>query len=246
MKVMVLTDNDFIYNSFKELIKHEKFCNIEFDFFFSWTNTEFSQKYIGNDFKSVNLKQMVDVILDKYQLVLSLHCKQLFPKKLVNGVRCINVHPGFNPFNRGWYPQVFSIINKLPAGVTIHEMDELLDHGPIIVQKMVEIQSWETSYDVYSKIQNIEIELLSAHLRDILDNNYDTKKPVSKGNINLKKDFNVLCELDLEKTMTLKEAIDYLRAMTFAGYKNAYFYDEKGNKVYVEINLELFETIKKT
>jgi len=35
MKVMVLTDNDFIYNSFKELIKHEKFCDIEFDFFFS-------------------------------------------------------------------------------------------------------------------------------------------------------------------------------------------------------------------
>lgn len=198
------------------------------------TNAEFSQKYVGSDFKSVNLKQMVDVILDKYQLVLSLHRKQLFPKKLVNGVRCINVHPGFNPFNRGWYPQVFSIINKLPAGVTIHEMDELLDHGPIIVQKMVELQSWETSYDVYSKIQNIEIELLSAHLRDILDNNYDTKKPVSEGNINLKKDFNVLCELDLEKTMRLKEAIDYLRAMTFVGYKNAYFYDEKGNKVYVK------------
>jgi len=69
--------------------------------------------------------------------------------------------------------------------------------------------------------------------------------PFLEGNINLKKDFNVLCELDLEKTMTLKEAIDYLRAMTFTGYKNAYFYGEKGNKLYVEINLELFETIKK-
>ena len=63
--------------------------------------------------------------------------------------------------------------------------------------------------------------------------------PFSEGNINLKKDFNALCAIDLEKTMTLKEAIDYLRAMTFTGYKNAFFYDERGNKVYVEINLEL-------
>ena len=46
------------------------------------------------------------------------------------------------------FQQVFSILNKLPVGVTIHEMDEQLDHGIIIVQKEINIFSWETSCDV--------------------------------------------------------------------------------------------------
>jgi methionyl-tRNA formyltransferase len=66
-------------------------------------------------------------IIEKYQLVFSLHCKQIFPSELISNVKCINVHPGYNPLNRGWYPQVFSIIYDLPIGATIHEIDEVVD-----------------------------------------------------------------------------------------------------------------------
>ena len=36
----------------------------------------------------------------------------------------------------------------------------------------------------------------------------------------------------------MKEAINYLRAMTHPPYKNSYFIDEDGNKIFVSIELE--------
>ena len=36
----------------------------------------------------------------------------------------------------------------------------------------------------------------------------------------------------------LAEAIDLLRATTFNGYRNAYFYDRDHNKIYIEVHLE--------
>ena len=56
--------------------------------------------------------------------------------------------------------------------------------------------------------------------------------------MNLEKDFKTLCRLEPDQKLTWQEAIDFLRAMTFQGYRNAYFYDKEGNKVFVEIRLE--------
>lgn len=239
MKVMVITDNEFLYKNFKDVVSQDEYSNITFDYFFSECNESLKKKYTKSDFKPINIKCCIDKLISNYQLILSLHCKQLFPKDLVEKVRCVNVHPGFNPYNRGWFPQIFSIINKLPVGVTIHEMDEKLDHGMIVVQEEVNVFSWETSYEVYQKIQKLEIELLRTNLSTILDNSYKATPPLSEGNVNLKKDFDDLCRMDLDKIITFREAIDFFRAMSFADFKNAYFFDESGRKVFVTINLEL-------
>lgn len=239
MKILVITDNIYIYNNFKKIIKDSMYELFNFEFRFSDVNNKNSDlTKIDSNFKAIKLSTEFMDVIDNYQLVFSLHCKQLFPSELVNNVRCINVHPGLNPFNRGWFPQVFSIINKLPIGVTIHEMDEELDHGPIIVQKELEIKAWETSYDVYKRIQELEIELLRENLLKIINNDYKAVHPDSEGNVNLKKDFNELCEIDLDKKVSYRVAIDFFRSISFKGYKNAYFYDEEGNKIFVEIELE--------
>lgn len=76
-------------------------------------------------------------------------------------------------------------------------------------------------------------------MENILSNKYKTILPAEEGNINLKKDFNALCEVDLDKPVTMGEAIDYLRAMTHGNYKNAYFIDKNtGSKIFVAIQLE--------
>ncbi len=168
-----------------------------------------------------------------------MHCKQLFPKEVVKNVRCINVHPGFNPYNRGWYPQVFSILNKFPAGATIHEIDEYLDHGNIIVQKEVKIFAWDTSFTLYARVLQTEIELLSDNLQKILDISYTTIKPIREGNLNLKKDFKNLQTFELDQLTTGRELIDKMRALTHDNYRNLYFRDsETGKKVYIKITLE--------
>lgn len=236
-KICVITDNEFIYYNFLNIIEKHKLNIRDFDFFTSKKN-EIKNMNSNQYLPSVSLKKSSLEDFRQYYLIISAHCKQIFPNYLVENIRCINIHPGFNPFNRGWFPQVFSIINKKPIGATIHEIDTELDHGAIIAQEKVDIDKFDTSYDVYKKVQNKEIELLDKNLIKILENKYETKIPSSNGNINLKKDFDLLCELDMSKVQSVSETIDLLRALTFDGYKNAYFYDDDGSKIFVSIKLE--------
>jgi len=196
-------------------------------------------KPVIDEISTINLKREYKNLLSKnYDLIISLHCKQLFPADLIKSVRCINIHPGFNPYNRGWYPQVFSIINKLPLGVTIHEMDEKIDHGDIIVQEEVPLYSYDTSLTAYQRVLEKEKELIAKHISAIILGNYSPTQMKGAGNLNSKKDFSKLCRLDLTQKMTLREAINRLRALTHGEYNNAFFYDEQGQKIYIKIQLE--------
>lgn len=237
MKKLLITDNEYIYEKIKKLLKEKNLIN-EFDFSYSYNNIYFNNKYSLEEIKPLNIKKEKADLIKKYDLIISAHCKQIFPKELVEKVLCVNIHPGYNPYNRGWYPQVFSIINHLPVGVTIHVMDEKLDHGKIIYQEKVNIYDWDTSLDVYERILSKEIEIFESQIDKILKKQFNLKEPKTEGNINQKKDFNNLCKLDLNEKLTMKEAIDKLRALTHGDYKNAYFYDQKGNKIYVKIKLE--------
>jgi len=236
MKKLILTDNEYVYKNMEKILNEVSLLEL-FDFAYSYNNNIFEQKFKHKKIKPINIKKEKLSLIKNYDLIISAHCKQIFPRELVENVRCINIHPGYNPYNRGWYPQVFSINNKLPAGVTVHLMDEYLDHGPIIYQEKIDIYDWETSKDVYNRILKLEIEMLKNNIQNIVNNNYDIIHPTSEGNINSIKDFNDLCKLDLEEKLTMKEAIDKLRALTHGDFKNAYFYDEKGNKIYVKIQL---------
>lgn len=182
--------------------------------------------------ESVELKESFDIGF-------SCHCKQIFPKVLVEGMPCFNFHPGFNPENRGWFPQVFSIINGKPAGATLHRMDCDIDHGPIIERTRVEINNWDTSKSVYDRVLSEEFKLFEKWIGRILTDDYEETNLDAVGNYNSITDFKNICEIDLEKKVTFKEAIDYLRAMTFDGYDNAFFKADDDQNIYVSINLKV-------
>jgi methionyl-tRNA formyltransferase len=58
--------------------------------------------------------------------------------------RAVNLHNGLLPFNRGWDPVMWSVIEGTPGGVTIHYMDEQFDTGPIIAQREVVLGDGDT------------------------------------------------------------------------------------------------------
>ncbi len=236
--ILVVSDNLTLINTFHFLVKEMN--SVKVSYACSKSNIALLEnKLLKVKIEPIVLKEEYAKVIQKYDLVFSLHCKQLFPNELVQKVKCINVHPGLNPYNRGWFPQVFSILNGMKAGATIHEIDEQLDHGAIIAQKEIIIDKWDTSLTAYNKIQAAEIELLKENLPAILIGGYKSKLAEQEGNVNLKKDFSALCSIDLEKQVTLNEAIDYLRAMTHGEYKNAYLIDKKtGKKVFVSIDLK--------
>lgn len=235
MKIFVLTDNKFIHDSFRPLFRTVSAAKVEF---FCSPSSEplFRDEVVGRTVTPVSLKRDATRFLD-YDLGFSCHSKQLFPAALVQAVRCLNIHPGFNPFNRGWYPQVFSILNQLPVGATIHEMDEQIDHGPIICQSEVQVHPWDTSRDVYLRLLQEEVALFRAWLPRLIAGDYNAVPPAIEGNYNGKDDFAALCELDPDRVGTFREFVDQLRALSHPPFSNAWM-TLGGRKVHLRLELE--------
>ena len=227
MKSLILTDNPKTLSFAKELDR-------------MYGNVDIYQSPDGPlpHVPELDLKSYPTAIIGQYKLILSIHCKQLFPAELLSSIRCVNVHPGYNPFNRGWFPHVFSIVNGLKTGVTIHEMDEQLDHGAIIAREEYILKSWDTSASAYANILKIERKLLLKHFISIRDGEYQTISPEAEGNINYRNDYEKLKFLNLDRRGTFKEFLSQLRALSHGELKNAYFHDENGKRVFVRVVLE--------
>ncbi len=236
--ILVISDNLVLANHFMTVAKNAIISSLAiFDFYFS-TSNKHPEDLVALGMNSINLKDkdVCDRIIQSYQIVFSLHCKQIFPTNLVEKLTCINIHPGFNPYNRGWYSQVFSIINKKPTGATIHLIDKDIDHGAIIYQEMIETYITDTSLDVYERIIKLEKNLISKYLENIINGTYQIRLPNQNGNYNSLQDFKDLCSLDLESIGTLEQHIDLLRSLTHGNFKNGFIVKD-GTKIYINIKL---------
>lgn len=240
--ILILSDNVNLCRQFDKLLREFSFPGVNWTFAVSpFSDVSVFRSGIGREILVVDLKdkKTVESVIGKYDLVFSIHSKQIFPEILVRSVKCINIHPGYNPVNRGWYPQVFAIIKDLPVGATIHEIDEQLDHGKIIDRELVEKCIDDTSESLYNKIVEKEMELLKRNLKKIVHNEYVSFEPENSGNLFLKSDFNELREIKLDEKLTALQFINKLRALTHGDFKNAFFIDPaSGKRVYVRIKLE--------
>lgn len=235
MRIFVFTDNNVIYSRLRPALQSHGPKKL--DFFCSEASRKLFEKEISiGAVTPLTIRNNLEMLID-YDIGFSCHSKQIFPALLVQKVRSINIHPGYNPYNRGWYPQVFSLINRLPVGVTIHEMDSEIDHGPIICQEKIEIYDWDTSLTIYDRLLDGEVALFVRWLPIILSGEYTAKPPIEEGNYNSKKDFADMCEVDLERTVTFREAINFLRAMSHPPYFNA-FYKSGSDKVLIRLEVK--------
>jgi len=233
-QIIVITDNANIYSNFKRLLSKLALENVSFSFYCSPGN----KTLFRSEIEELEIAKSIPFLIENCQLLLSLHCQQLFPEALITKLRSVNVHPGLNPHNRGWYPHMYAIINGKPTGATIHEIDTSIDCGAIIAQKQVEVYSYDTSETLYKRVLDTEMELLEKHLSSIIENNYTAIPITEKGNYNSKQDFINLCEIDMQEEGTFEQFYNRLRALSYSGYKNAWFRDEKGIKIYMNLNIE--------
>lgn len=239
-KILVISDNPRFTKFFQEECLNQgvdKFLVVDYRYSI---NNKSPSEMINLGAVSIDVKNEKSILIIKteYYLVLSLHCKQIFPVELVSAVTCINIHPGLNPHNRGWFPQVFSIINKKPIGATIHLMDGEVDHGCIIDQASVNVRQSDTSLEVYERVFAAEMMLLRKNFRAIINKKFESVAPTFDGNFNSIKDFKSLCHLNLDAIAPLREHINLLRALSHGAFKNAYFYNEDGKKIFVRLSLD--------
>jgi methionyl-tRNA formyltransferase len=150
---------------------------------------------------------------------------------------CLNVHPGLLPYARGYNPNVWSIVEDLPAGVTIHWMDEGIDTGDIVATREVPTSFDDTGKDLYERLEEACYDLFVEAWSDIRDGDVDAiEQSDADATYHEKADFAELCELDPDETYTVRELLDRLRALTFPPFDNAYV-DIGGERYYVDVSI---------
>jgi len=149
----------------------------------------------------------------------------------------INLHPAYLPYNRGAYPNVWSIVEGTPAGVTLHYIDVGVDTGDIIAQQEVPIEPVDTGETLYHKLERACVALFKETW-PLLRSGQVPRVPQRReeGTFHLTQDVEQIDHIDLDSTYTARELIDIVRARTFPPYPGAYFVHE-GRRVYLRLQL---------
>jgi len=149
---------------------------------------------------------------------------------------CINLHPSLLPYNRGANPNVWSIVEDTPAGVTLHYMDEGVDTGDILTQRRVEKRLDDTGKDLHKRLEDAQFELFTENWPKIESSDMVAEVQEQKGTYHEASEFEDLCKLRPDEEYTVTELLDRLRALTFPPFDNAYV-ELNGEKYYVDIEI---------
>lgn len=68
------------------------------------------------------------------------------------GGNIVNLHNSYLPWNRGADPNIWSMIENTPRGVTLHYISSKLDQGEIIVQKLLPKATGGTLASTYEEL----------------------------------------------------------------------------------------------
>lgn len=153
----------------------------------------------------------------------------------------INLHPGLLPYNRGAYPNVWSIVDETPAGVTLHYVDEGIDTGDILAQVEEEVLPTDTGETLYHRLERAALSLFRKSWPQFKQSQL---KPIPQspdvGTYHRRVDVKTIDRIDLDKEYRAKDLINILRARTFPPHPGAYF-EVGGKRVYIRVTLEEVE-----
>jgi len=113
--------------------------------------------------ENVNDSTFIEVLRKlKPDLFISMYFGRLFSPELLDvpGHGCINMHPSLLPKGRGQGPSTWPIVyGDEETGQTIHYLDEGIDSGDIIAQRVMPIEPDDTSATLGAKLEDLGFEL---------------------------------------------------------------------------------------
>jgi methionyl-tRNA formyltransferase len=149
----------------------------------------------------------------------------------------VNLHPAYLPYNRGAYPNVWSIVDGTPAGVTLHRIDEDIDTGEILARRRVEVRPTDTGRSLYRRLEQAGLELFrSIWSRLVAGEIEGSPQDESAATEHRVHDVEDIDEIDLDAKYKARDLINILRARTFPPHDGAYF-EAEGRRVYLRLEL---------
>jgi len=175
---------------------------------------------------NINNQEVIDT-LKRYEIdwLFIIGWSQIAKKEVLEAPNygCIGMHPTLLPIGRGRAAIPWTIIKGLKeTGVTMFKLDEGIDTGDIIGQGIIPLKRDITATELYEKVDNMHVTLISKYWNDIVCNNVTliqqneanaTEWPGRKP-----KDGRILNE------MTMDQADKLIRAVTHP-YPGAFYKD---------------------
>jgi methionyl-tRNA formyltransferase len=93
-------------------------------------------------------------------ILVSIGASQIFKKEIFNlaPYGCLNLHTGLLPKYRGLMPTFWAMLNgENKIGISVFEVDEGIDSGPILIQKTIRINA-ETHSEIIKKTKKIGMD----------------------------------------------------------------------------------------
>lgn len=109
------------------------------------------------------------------------------------------------------------------TGVTLHVIDDGIDTGPIIDQKLFEIDADETAFSLYQKYIERGIELFQRNIRTILSGDIVYTSQDTKGSTYCGRMYIDPSKAELSTKMTWQQIDRFVRAYYFPVYQFASF-----------------------
>ena len=162
--------------------------------------------------------------MDEADIIMSVMYEKIIGSKYTNAKKCFNFHPGTLPDYKGSGTFSWVIINQeRKAGVTLHIMDKGMDTGDIIEIREFLISKKDTAHSLFLRGEEVLFKMFKNWYVDLLNNDYTAvPQRLSEGTIYYKEDLQ-----------NAKNLTRFARAFTFPGKENAFYYNEKSEKIYL-------------
>jgi methionyl-tRNA formyltransferase len=149
---------------------------------------------------------------------------------------CVNLHPAYLPWNRGAYPNVWAILDRTPAGVALHWIDDGVDTGDLIARREIPVAPEDTGESLYRRLEDAAFDLF-REAWPLVRSGRAPRQPQEKGgSVHRVRDVEAVDEIDLERTYRARDLLDLLRARSFPPHAGAFF-RHRGRRIYLELTL---------
>lgn len=105
-------------------------------------------------------------------IIVANNCRTWLPPEIFSVPRhgALNVYDGLIPEYAGFFPILWVLLNReTHVGVTVHEMNEILDDGTIVAQQAIPVGSEDTTTDLVLKTIGLVEPLVQRALNDVAE-----------------------------------------------------------------------------
>lgn len=199
-----------------------------------------SSVFLGKSFREQTGIQFLTALQPDF--IICVHFPYLVPRSVLDiphyGV--LNLHPAYLPYNRGWHTATWALLEQSPIGATLHFMDEGVDTGDIIHQRLLIPSAGDTAHTLYSKLKILEYEVFKEALPSIVTGNFERKPQIRDAGTTHKRAqlFSPeVQEIDLDAMQSPRELLRRLRALTTNNINEAAFYRDNHKTYRVQVTI---------